>query len=215
LSTFGVLMLTLSCLSPAFSIYGVGADVLQHAGGAAAGLFMVAMVAAVIWAVVYAELGSAFPYAGGDYVGIAAILGPCIGFVALVIWVVISGPAAAFEAEVVATYVQDLIPDVSHAVITVVGLAAALLIALMAVRASALVTGLFLAVEMLVVLVLVVCGFSQPLHGLGAVVWAPVALPAGAGPSAALVPVTLAALVLARNCRTPIVVWDGSSSWHA
>lgn len=194
LSTFGVLMLTLSCLSPAFSIYGVGADVLQHAGGAAAGLFMVAMVAAVIWAVVYAELGSAFPYAGGDYVGIAAILGPCIGFVALVIWVVISGPAAAFEAEVVATYVQDLIPDVSHAVITVVGLAAALLIALMAVRASALVTGLFLAVEMLVVLVLVVCGFSQPLHGLGAVVWAPVALPAGAGPSAALVPVTLAAL---------------------
>lgn len=194
LSTFGMLMLTLSCLSPAFSIYGIGVDVLQHAGGAAAGLFVVAMVAAVIWAFVYAELGSAYPCAGGDYVGISNILGPCIGFVALVIWVAISGPAAAFEAQVVATYVKDLIPGLSHALITAVSLAAALLVALMAVRASALVTGFFLAVEMLVVLVLVVCGLSLPLHGLGAVVQASVALPSGAGPGAALVPVTMAAL---------------------
>ncbi len=194
LSTFGVLMLTLSCLSPAFSIYGVAADILQHAGGAAAGLFIVAIGAAVIWAMVYAELGSAYPCAGGDYAGIAAILGPCAGFVALTIWAVIAGPAAAFEAQVVATYVQDLIPGFPHGLITGVGLMAAALIALMAVRSSALVTGLFLAVEMLAVLVLVVCGLSQPLHSLGAVMQAPVALALGAGPGTALVPVTLAAM---------------------
>jgi len=64
LSSFGVLLLTLSCLSPVFSIYGVGADVLQHAGTGAALLFLIGIAAAVIWAVVYAELGSAYPYAG-------------------------------------------------------------------------------------------------------------------------------------------------------
>ena len=196
LSTFGVLMLTLSCLSPAFSIYGIGADILQHAGSAAAALFMVAMVAAVIWAVVYAELGSAYPYAGGDYIGVAAILGPCAGFVSLAIWAVISGPSVAFEAQVTATYVQDLIPGVSHMAITMAALAATTMIALLAVRSSALVTGMFLAVEMLVVVVLILCGLSQPMHGLDAIVAVPVVLPAGSGvgAGAALVPVTLAAL---------------------
>ena len=42
LSSFGVLMLTLSCLSPVFSVYGVGSDVLQHAGTGAAAMFICA-----------------------------------------------------------------------------------------------------------------------------------------------------------------------------
>jgi hypothetical protein len=66
LSSFGVIILTLSCISPVFSIFGVGADILQHAGTGAAGLFLFGIGAAVVWAVVYAELGSAYPYAGGD-----------------------------------------------------------------------------------------------------------------------------------------------------
>jgi amino acid transporter len=35
--------------------------------------------------VVYAELGSAFPYAGGDYVGVGTILGGWAGAVTLAI----------------------------------------------------------------------------------------------------------------------------------
>jgi amino acid transporter len=197
LSTFGVLLLALSCLSPVFSIYGVGADVLQHAGSAAAGLFALGIGAALVYGVVYAELGSAYPYSGGDYVGVGAILGPGAGFVALALWTVMSGPSAAFEAQVLATYVGDLMPGVPAAAITFVCLAAAALIALLAVRTSALITGLFLAVEMLAVLILIVCGFSQPLHGLASTMQAPVALPAGALAGAALVPVTLAAMASA------------------
>jgi amino acid transporter len=75
LSTLGVLMLTLSALSPVFSVYGLGGDVLQHTGTGAAGLFLAAIGIARVWAAVYAELGSAYPYAGGDYVGIGSILG--------------------------------------------------------------------------------------------------------------------------------------------
>src|SRR5471032_867772 len=62
LASFGVLLLTLSCLSPVLSIYGVGSDVLLHAGTGAAGMFICGIGVAVVWAVVYAELGSAYPY---------------------------------------------------------------------------------------------------------------------------------------------------------
>src|ERR1700722_17041645 len=88
LSSFGVLLLTLSCLSPVYSIYGIGSDVLLHAGTGAAGLFVCGIGAAVVWAVVFAELASAYPYAGGDYVGVGAILGPWAGFASLTVWTV-------------------------------------------------------------------------------------------------------------------------------
>ena len=87
LTSFGALLLTLSCLSPVFSVYGIGGDVLQHAGTGAAALFLIGIAAAVVWAVIYAELGSAYPYAGGDYVAVGTILGPWAGFASLTIWV--------------------------------------------------------------------------------------------------------------------------------
>ena len=140
LSSFGVLLLTLSCLSPVFSIYGIGSDVLQHAGTGAAGLFLIGIGAAVIWAVIYAELGSAYPYSGGDYVGVGTILGPWAGFASLTIWVTTAGPGCAFLAKILAVYVNDLVPAVSVSLVTFGSLAAALGFALLAVRLSAIVT---------------------------------------------------------------------------
>ena len=99
LSAFAVLLLTLSSLSPVVSVFGVGGDVLHQAGAAAAGLFGLAILGAVVWAVVYAELGSAYPYAGGDYVGVGRVLGGWAGVVTLAIWAVTSGPAVAFATE--------------------------------------------------------------------------------------------------------------------
>ena len=99
LSSFGVLLLTLSCLSPVFSIYGIGSDVLLHAGTGAAGMFMCGIGAALVWAVVYAELGSAYPYAGGDYVGVGSILGPWAGFASLTVWAVTAGTQHRFSRE--------------------------------------------------------------------------------------------------------------------
>src|ERR1700733_2992079 len=110
LSSFGVLLLTLSCLSPVFSIYGVGSDVLLHAGTGAAGMFICGIGVALVWAVVYAELGSAYPYAGGDYVGVGSILGPWAGVASLTIWAVTQGPVIAFLAKTIAIYVSDLSP---------------------------------------------------------------------------------------------------------
>ncbi len=193
LSSFGVLLLTLSCLSPVFSVYGVGADVLQHAGTGSAVLFLLAMGAAVVWAVVYAELGSAYPYAGGDYVGVGAILGSWAGVVTLAIWAVTAGPSIAFEARVIADYAGELVPSLPAAAITFGSLAAALVVALLAVRTGAAVTGLFLAIETAAILALIGAGFWRPARGLVAVMAHPVV--AGAG--GALAPASLAVLALA------------------
>jgi amino acid transporter len=192
LSSFGVLLLTMSCLSPVYSIYGVGSDVLQHAGTGAAGLFLVGIGVAVIWAVVYAELGSAFPYAGGDYVGVGAVLGSAAGFVSLALWAVTVMPTTAFLAKVVGVYVVELAPTASPQVITFGSLAAAVGVALLAVRTSAFVTGVFLAIEMLAVLALIVAGMWHPTRGLVSVITHPMALN-GAG---VLVPATIASLAL-------------------
>ncbi len=193
LASFGVLLLTLSCLSPVLSIYGVGSDVLLHAGTGAAGMFLCGIGVAVVWAVVYAELGSAYPYAGGDYVGVGSILGPWAGFASLTIWAVIAGPSAAFLAKTIAIYVSDLVPAAPLMRVTFAALGAALVVALLAVRISAVVTGIFLGIEMLAVLVLTGAGLWHPVRSLTEVVLHPVAL----GAAGTLGPVAMGAMALA------------------
>jgi amino acid transporter len=193
LASFGVLLLTLSCLSPVLSIYGVGSDVLLHVGTGAAGMFICAIGVAVVWAVIYAELGSAYPYAGGDYVGVGSILGPWAGFASLMIWTATAGPDVAFLAKTIATYFNDLVPSASPMIVTFGALGAAIGIALLAVRTSALVTGVFLAIEMLVVLMLVGVGLWHPVRGLSEVVLHPVVL----GSNGTLGSVAMGAMALA------------------
>lgn len=193
LSSFGVLLLTMSCLSPVFSIYGSGADVLSHAGTGAAPLFLLALGAAAIWAMVYAELGSAYPYAGGDYVGVGRILGPWAGAVTLALWAVTAGPSVAFEVKIIATYAGQLAPEIPSAAITYGSLILAVGVALLAVRTGAWVTGVFLTVEMLAVAVLMFLGLAHPARGLAAALAHPLAF----GNSHTLGPVALPVLALA------------------
>ena len=162
LTPFDTLLLTLSCLSPVFSVYGPGSDVLQHTGTGAAALFLIGIGAAAIWGMVYAELGSAYPYAGGDYVGVGSILGPAAGFASLALWGVTVLPTGAFLARMVAVYLAEVLPDAPQLTVTLLAMSLAAAAALLAVRANALLTGVFLAVELLAVLALVVAGLWHP-----------------------------------------------------
>ncbi len=193
LGTFGCLLLAMSALSPVLSIFGVGSDVLQHAGSAAAPLFLLGIGVAVVWAVVYAELGSAYPYAGGDYVGVGAILGPWAGAVTLAIWSATMGPQVAFQARTIATYVHDVLPAAPADVVTLLALAGAVGVGLMTVRTGALVTGLFLTIELIAVVVLTAAGLTHPSHDPQSIIAHP--LVAGAG--GLLIAPTFAALALA------------------
>ncbi|MHB1541066.1 MAG: APC family permease [Steroidobacteraceae bacterium] len=162
LTPFEALLLTLSCLSPVFSVYGPGAQVLRQSGTGAAALFALGIGVAAVWGMVYAELGSAYPYAGGDYVGVGTVLGPAAGFACLALWAVIILPMDAYLAKLVATYATEVLPGSVPGLWIYGALLAALAVALLAVRASALVTGIFLSIEFAAVLALVIAGFLHP-----------------------------------------------------
>jgi amino acid transporter len=180
LSVLAVLMLTLSCLSPVYSIYGAGSDVLQHAGTGAALLFLVALVAAVVWALVYSELAAAYPYAGGDYVGVGTILGPWGGFASLTLWMVTAAPLVAASAKFNAIYLAEVIPELPLAPTTYAIVLAGILLALPKVRTSAIITGIFLAIEMLGVVALIATGLWHPARDLAEVLRQPLVVD-GAG----------------------------------
>jgi amino acid transporter len=73
LSGFAVFLITMSALSPALSVFVLGGEVLKLAGTGAAIAFIAGFFIAVIWSMIYAELGSAFPHAGGEYAGISRV----------------------------------------------------------------------------------------------------------------------------------------------
>ncbi len=179
LTPFDALLLTLSCLSPVFSVYGPGADVLRQSGTGAAALFALGIAVAAVWAMVYAELGSAYPYAGGDYVAVGSILGPAAGFACLVLWAAIVLPTNAFLAKLIGTYSAQVLPGISRAPIVYGSVLLSVAAALLAVRASALLTGVFLTIEFAAVLALVIAGFTHPAPGALAAVLHP-RLPVGA-----------------------------------
>jgi amino acid transporter len=172
------------------SIYGVGSDVLKHTGTGAVIAFLIGIGVAVVWAMVYAELGSAYPYAGGDYVGVGSVLGSWAGFLSLVNWAATTPPATAFEAQVMAQYTTELFPAWLPMAVTFISLVLATLVALLAVRTSAVVTGVFLALEMTAVVVMIAAGLWHPAIGHH------VLHPVVSGAGGRLVPVSLAALGL-------------------
>ena len=165
LTPFAALLLTLSCLSPVFSVYGPGAAVLRESGTGAVALFTLGIAVAAVWGMIYAELGSAYPYAGGDYVGVGSILGPAAGFACLALWALTVLPLNAYFAELVATYARQVFPATPVWPWVYGALLGALAVALLAVRASALITGAFLAIELVSVLALVIAGFAHPAAG--------------------------------------------------
>jgi amino acid transporter len=180
LSSFGCWLLALSCLSPVLSVYGVGADVLSHAGTGAAILFLLGLGAALVWGFVYAELGSAYPHAGGDYVGVGRILGGWAGAATLALWLATCGPSTAFMCHIVATYVGELVPGIPANAVVFGALVGATLVGLLAVRTSAIITGVFVAVEMVAIALLIGTGFYHPARGAEVFFATPMA-PGGGG----------------------------------
>jgi amino acid transporter len=82
----------------------------------------------------------------------------------------------ALEAKTVAVYVSDLTSISAPTAITLVALVISVAVALLAVRTSTLVTGLFLCIEMLAVFVLIALGMSHPVRSLGSALVHPIML---------------------------------------
>jgi len=161
LGVAGVLFLTLSATTPASSVFVIIPGMLQEAGTGAIWAMILASLICVTTAFIYAELSSAWPVAGGEYVAVTQTLGPMAGFAMLGVNVfnnVLFPPVAALGiASVMATLAPGL-PAVPVAVAVMIG---STLVAVLNIRVNAVITGLFLLVELLAVVVVMVLGFAD------------------------------------------------------
>ena len=164
LGLLGVLFLTLSAASPASSLFIIVPGMLQSAGSGTLWAFLLASVVCVATAYVYAELSAAFPLTGGEYVMVGRTLGPCAGFVILVVNLisnVIFLPVVGLGVSAVLGTVVPGLPAVPVAIAVVVG---STLCAALNIRVNALVTGIFLGIEVIALLILVVLGLLHPVQ---------------------------------------------------
>src|SRR3984885_13100682 len=79
LSGLGVIILTLSVLSPGVSIFVSGGTIIQQAGSAAIVAFLLGGLINYCQTSMIAELGAAYPTAGYDYAAIGHAIGDWAG----------------------------------------------------------------------------------------------------------------------------------------
>lgn len=164
LGVAGVLFLTLSVTTPASSLFVIVPGMLQVAGTGAIWATLIAAVVCIATAYIYAELSSAWPVAGGEYVMVAQTLGPLAGFVMLGINVfnnLIFLPVAGLGIREVLAGVIPSLPQVPTAIV-VVGLCT--LIGLLNIRVNAIVTGAFLLVEVAAIFAVTAYGLVDIRH---------------------------------------------------
>lgn len=151
----GVTFLTLSVATPASSVFTILPGMFQVAGSGALWAFLVAALVCVATALVYAELSSAWPVAGGEYVAVAHTLGPGAGFVMLGINVfnnLLFPPVLGLGLSAVMAPLWPGLPSVPLAIAAVAG---SMLVACLRIRVNAWLTGVFLLVEVLAIAAIV------------------------------------------------------------
>lgn len=202
----GVLFLTLSAATPASSFFVIVPDVLRQAGtGAIWAMAAAALVAAAV-AQVYAELASAFPYAGGEYAMVARVLGPSAGVAMLAVNATNALLGAAVLSLGVSEQLGAALGVTSAVPVALACVALATGLGALNVRMSAGVTGAFLLVELLALAAVAILAASHPMRGAGALLpVAPVAPGAGG-----LAPVGLAGLGAA--VAVALFAYDGYGS---
>jgi amino acid transporter len=205
MKVLGVLFLTLSSATPASSIFVIVPDVIGQAGSGALIAMLAAGLIAVCVSQVYAELASAFPLAGGEYAMTGRVLGPWAGFAVLALNLANSLTGAAVLALGVGPYLAAAAPGPPPVAVAVAVVGGATLLGVLNIRTNAWVTGAFVAVELIALLVLTALGAAHPSRGLGELLVHPVAL-AGGHPA----PAPVAAIGLA--VAVAIFAYDGYGS---
>ncbi|MFE0014323.1 APC family permease [Mesorhizobium sp. NPDC059054] len=169
LNGLGTLMIVLSAVTPASSVFIIVPGVIALAGTGSFLSFLFAAIIGLFMAFVYAELSSAYPTAGGEYTMIGRTLGRFWGFVTLVLVFVSIVLIIAVVALGVGTYLGVLLPNLSAQWVGVATIVLAGIVAALRIKLNAFVTGIFLGIEMLALLILVVLGFiniERPLSSL-------------------------------------------------
>ncbi len=172
----GALLLTLSAITPASSVFVILPGALKLAGSGALLSMLAAMLVGIGMALVYAELSSAYPHTGGEYVFVARTLGGLPGFMVLGLTVVGAVLSPAVLALGAGQFLALLWPGLSAVPMACVIIAGATLLGVLNIKANAWLTGAFLGLELVALVALAVLGLLYPARPLAELLLQPVAL---------------------------------------
>jgi amino acid transporter len=147
-------------VTPASSVFIIVPVAFASLGTATFLSFVVAALVGVAMALCWAELGAAYPLAGGDYAIVARAIGPAWGFAAFCLMLGVVACAIPVLALGMGSYLKVLV-DVDPRIAAIMGILVSALIAIFNVRFGAVVTGLFLAIEIVVLAVVAYLGFAH------------------------------------------------------
>lgn len=166
LNTLGNVALVLSDITPTASLLIIGTVVIATAGSGSITSYVIGCFLAINVALCMGELGSMFPVAGGLFSIVTRVLGKPIGFLGMLDYM---GQAVFLPASVaigvgvyISVFNSNIPSNWAAAVVMILVTGAALL----AIRFNAVLTGFFLALELLVVSALALSGLvhlQQPL----------------------------------------------------
>ena len=165
LSVLGNVALVLSDITPTASLLVIGTVVIATAGTGSIWAYLIGCFLAINVALCMGELGSMFPVAGGLFSIVTRVLGKPIGFLAMLDYM---GQAIFLPASVaigIGVYLAVFI-NLPTNIIGAIVMILVTGVALLQIRFNAVLTGFFLALELLVVTALAISGLvhlQQPL----------------------------------------------------
>ena len=155
------MLITLSAVTPASSVFVIVPSVINGVGGASALAFAIAALVGIAVALCYAELSSAFPITGGEYAFVARTLGKPVGFALFVLSLVSGVFVLGVIASGAAIYLGAVWPSLSGSWVGIVVVLVTSVVGCLHIRTNAWVTGVFLVIELAAVAVLSVLGFAH------------------------------------------------------
>ena len=167
LSARDVVLITLSSITPASSVFIIVPTVLLAVGGASVLVMLAAAALCVAVGLCYAELASRYPITGGEYTWAARLFGRTAGFAVFALTMTTGLLIIAVVALGAGDYLGVAVPGLGGKWVGVAVIAATTVLALARIRTNAWVTGVFLVVEVVAIVVLTAVGFAHPARGLG------------------------------------------------
>ncbi|MFI6449245.1 APC family permease [Kitasatospora sp. NPDC050543] len=156
----GGTLLTLSCVTPASTLFVIVPDLFASLGSATALAIAIGAVLCIAVAFCYSELGTLVPSAGGEYAMVGTLAGRLAGWLVFVLSLIV----VMIVPSVIALGTADYLAPIMHVDAPVAGAAvmlAATLAGLLDLRANAWITGIFLVLEVVAAGVVSVLGFSH------------------------------------------------------
>ncbi|MEV6548145.1 APC family permease [Streptomyces sp. NPDC051597] len=174
----GGTLLTLSCVTPASTLFVVVPDLFSSLGTYTALTIAIGSLLCVGVAFCYSELGTLIPSAGGEYAMVSTLAGRLAGWLVFVLSLLV----VMIVPPVIAMGTADYLAPLVHIPAPVAGggvMLLATLAGLLDLRANAWITGIFLVLEVVAAALVAVLGFAHGERGGSSLVHGTVAADGG------------------------------------